>query len=170
VKLASSLIISDPQACVRLIGPVFTPPPCALPDNVQILPACSHAEAMRAMQKFSVGLIPFKRKLLTASVDPIKYYEYRSLGIPVLSSNFGEMSLRAEEDGVFLYDEGSKFSRLLKACLLHRSSAESLVRFRANNSWQARFAGLIPLFDSNIDRWGRRMSTAKLEQFTWQGA
>ncbi|MBC3909037.1 glycosyltransferase family protein [Undibacterium umbellatum] len=170
VKLASSLIISDPQARVRLIGPVFTPPPCVLPGNVQILPACSHAEAMRAMQKFSVGLIPFKRKLLTASVDPIKYYEYRSLGIPVLSSNFGEMSLRAEEEGVFLYDECRDFSSLLKTCLLHRSSAESLAQFRVNNSWQARFAGLIPLFDAGIDQRGRRRSTAKLEHFSWQGA
>ncbi|MFZ6744280.1 glycosyl transferase [Undibacterium sp. JH2W] len=170
VTLASSLAINDPAARVRLIGPVFTPPPCDLPDNVEILPACSHAEAMQAMQKFSVGLIPFKRKLLTASVDPIKYYEYRSLGIPVLSSNFGEMSLRAEEDGVFLYDGHSDFSSLLKTCLLHRSSAESLSRFRADNSWHARFAGLIPLFDAGVDQRGQRRPAAKLENFAWQRA
>lgn len=170
VKLASSLIMTDPRALVRLIGPVFTPPPCALPKNVQILPACSHARAMQAMQKFSVGLIPFKRKLLTASVDPIKYYEYRSLGIPVLSSDFGEMSLRADEDGVFLYNGESDFTTLLKTCLRHRSSADGLSKFRADNSWAARFAGLIPLFDAGADHRGRRKSAARLEQFAWQRA
>ncbi|MBI3728557.1 MAG: glycosyl transferase [Burkholderiales bacterium] len=170
VKLASSLINTDPRALVRLIGPVFTPPPCVLPKNVQILPACSHTRAMQAMQKFSVGLIPFKRKLLTASVDPIKYYEYRSLGIPVLSSDFGEMSLRADEEGVFLYDVDSDFTTLLKTCLRHRSSVDDLSKFRADNSWAARFAGLIPLFDAGADHRGGRKSAARLEQFTLQGA
>ena len=60
--------------------------------------------------------------------------------------------------------------RLIGPVLLHRSSAESLTQFRANNSWQTRFAGLISLFDAGIDQRGRRRSTAKLEHFSWQGA
>ena len=56
------------------------------------------------MQGFSAGLIPFIKNELTASVDPIIYYEYFVLGLPVLSTRFGEMALREGSPGVFLVD------------------------------------------------------------------
>lgn len=95
---------------VRLIGPVFEQPAGELPDNVKLLPACDHAAALEAMTQFHVGLIPFKRNALTASVDPIKYYEYRALGLPVISTDFGEMSFRSGERGVFITQSESDVS------------------------------------------------------------
>ena len=71
-----------PSLRIQLIGPEFVPRP-VLPSNVEMIPECSQAEAVDHIRKFRVGLIPFLRMPLTESVDPIKYYEYRALGVPV---------------------------------------------------------------------------------------
>ena len=71
------------------------------------------------MQEFSVGLIPFKCTDLTASVDPIKFYEYRALGLPVLSARFGEMALRDGLAGVFLMDKHSDLASLVRTAMAY---------------------------------------------------
>ena len=131
---------SRPQDVVRLIGPMFTPSPVALPANVEVLPPCAHQEALRAMRDFDVGLIPFKKNDLTASVDPIKYYEYRALGLPVISTDFGEMVFRGGEDGTFLSRGVQDVSELVQSALLYSADIESARRFMVSNTWEARFA------------------------------
>lgn len=134
-----------PQGLFRLIGPVIHPIGRHLPVNVEILPPCDHASAMVAMNAFTVGLIPFKRNQLTSSVDPIKYYEYRALGLPVISSRFGEMEFRAEEEGTFLCDQQGDAGLLIDAALRYQPDEKSIQQFRINNTWSARFsaAGLL---------------------------
>ena len=85
------------------------------------------------------GLIPFMRNALTACVDPIKYYEYRALGLPVLSSAFGEMARRRGYDGVYLIDRNANMTELVSEALANSATAESTAHFRMNNSWESRF-------------------------------
>jgi len=129
----------NPGMCIRIIGPRYVSPPGAMPDNVELLPACPHPAAIRAMEKFSVGLIPFKRTPLTASVDPIKYYEYRALGLPVISTRFGEMRTREGQSGVFIADEDSDLMAMVEAALASEGDAAETQRFRDENSWETRF-------------------------------
>lgn len=128
-----------PLDVVRLIGPTFTLSPYSLPPNIEILPPCAHQDALRAMQEFDVGLIPFKKNNLTASVDPIKYYEYRALGLPVISKNFGEMEFRGGEDGVFLSQSIKDIDELIHRALLFSADIESVRRFITSNTWETRF-------------------------------
>ena len=129
-----------PTDVVRLIGPMFTPSPYTLPANVEILPPCIHQDALQAMWEFDVGLIPFKKNELTASVDPIKYYEYRAIGLPVISTNFGEMVFRGGEDGTFLSHGVEDVSELVQNALRYSVDIELVRRFTANNTWEVRFA------------------------------
>lgn len=129
-----------PNDTVRLIGPVFTPPPRALPRNVELLSPREHASALQAMLNFDVGLIPFKKNDLTASVDPIKYYEYRALGLPMVSTGFGEMALRRAEEGTFLSDGLHDIEELMDMALRYVPAAAEIREFTSNNSWEARFA------------------------------
>jgi glycosyltransferase involved in cell wall biosynthesis len=120
-----------------LVGPLMEAPRMRLPSNVELHPACAHGEAMRWMARFAAGLIPFRRNALTAAVDPVKYYEYRALGLPVLSSDFGEMPYHAQEDeGVFALGAPDALDRALS----WPSSTTWIEAFRAANSWAARFA------------------------------
>jgi glycosyltransferase involved in cell wall biosynthesis len=125
---------------VRLIGPMFTPPPYVLPTNIRIHPPCTHQEALYAMQEFDIGLIPFKRNNLTASVDPIKYYEYRALGLPIISTNFGEMAFRRNENGTFLSHRIDDISGVVQAALLYNLDIQSVNQFVPLNTWDERFS------------------------------
>ncbi|WP_231907936.1 glycosyl transferase [Cupriavidus sp. USMAHM13] len=130
---------AQPNATVRLIGPAFVPVPTDLPANVEILPPCSHAEAMKAMASFDVGLIPFKRNQLTDSVDPIKYYEYRALGLPVISTRFGEMRQREGESGVLLADTEQEWGLATQGALATTGTVEEALAFRHEQGWNQRF-------------------------------
>lgn len=134
-----SLAESRPADVVRLIGPVFTQIPSYLPKNVELLPPCDHRSALLAMHEFDVGLIPFKRNELTDSVDPIKYYEYRALGLSVMSTTFGEMRYRSGEGGVFLVDRECDISDAAEMAVRYRSCREDVCRFIDANDWKARF-------------------------------
>ncbi|MEZ5741557.1 MAG: glycosyl transferase [Burkholderiaceae bacterium] len=137
---------AHPADIVRVIGPVHQPPPGALPANVQLLAPCPHDEAMRHLQAFDLGLIPFVANRLTASVDPIKYYEYRALGLPVLSTRFGEMAFRQNEPGVFLSAADDDLAAVAARALRETADAGERQAFIAANSWAARFdaANLLP--------------------------
>lgn len=135
-----ALARNRPDNVVRLIGPVFSPPVRQLPSNIGILPPCNHASALEAMSNFDVGLIPFKQNQLTAAVDPIKYYEYRALGLPVVSTRFGEMALRGKEIGTYLSNGIDDVIAPIEAALTYRFDEHEVRGFRITNSWEARFA------------------------------
>lgn len=145
-SLVITLAHQYPSATLRIIGPVYTRQPEHLPKNIEILPPCSHEAAIHAMLHFSAGLIPFKKNVLTSSVDPIKYYEYRAIGLPVISTSFGEMAYRHSEPGVFFLDDVTDLKRVVEAALHFRFEAHEILAFRAANRWDARFdaSGLLP--------------------------
>ncbi|SCZ26235.1 hypothetical protein SAMN03159306_02775 [Pseudomonas sp. NFACC48-1] len=116
---------------IRLIGPLFTPPPCVLPANIELLPECSHAGAIAAMTRFSVGLIPFKLN-----------YEYRTLGLPVISTRFGEMALRDREPGVWIVDEGTDLGKTATEALASPSDRSTVHQFRQAHRWAQRFSAI----------------------------
>ncbi len=153
--LTIALAHANPENRIQLIGPIFTPPPGPLPGNIELLPECPHAEAIAAMATFSVGLIPFKISRLTDSVDPIKYYEYRSLGLPVISTHFGEMALRNKETAVWLIDENSDLRQTSLLALDYRCDVSRIQAFRQENLWATRFSSTRLLADA---RAGSRLS------------
>jgi hypothetical protein len=137
-ELVIALAKSNLKVDFRLIGPVYVRPP-ALPHNVYLERALPHTEALCAMTQFNIGLIPFVQNALTACVDPIKYYEYRALGLPVLSSAFGEMARRRGYDGVYLVDRNANMTELVSEALANCAAPQSAAQFRMNNSWENRF-------------------------------
>jgi hypothetical protein len=139
--LLEAIAAAAPRARIEIIGPVHCGPPRPLPANVALLPAMRHAQAIAAMQRFSAGLIPFVRSRLTDAVDPVKYYEYRACGLPVISSAFGEMSFHGREPGVFLVagDGDRGVEAAVAAALAHREGEDEGDRFRQANNWAARF-------------------------------
>ena len=132
-RLAESL----PSSRIRVIGPCFTKLP-RLPANVSVEPACPREEAVQKIMQFDIGLIPFKKNRLTESVDPIKYYEYRALGKPILSTRFGAMPGHAHAGGVVFFEDAS-MSECADLALSVRPSLEDVKRFRRENDWGARF-------------------------------
>lgn len=137
-----SLAKSFPASTVKLIGPCYASVPENLPNNIQILPACNHAQAIGAMREFDVGLIPFKQNQLTASVDPIKFYEYRALGIPVVATAFGEMQQHKNQAGTFISQSIRDIAAVVQEALAYSDTVEQRADFIAHNTWAKRFDSL----------------------------
>jgi hypothetical protein len=122
-----------PDAIVRLIGPQYVKYAGKLTPNIETLPECTQAEAIKYVSQFDIGLIPFKQNALTQGVDPIKYYEYRAMGLPVLSTHFGEMNYRDSKDGVYFFEDADK-------AILHEDNLDKIMLFRKENDWKSRFS------------------------------
>jgi hypothetical protein len=137
----AALAEARPQDEIRIIGPIIGTENPPLPANVVFMPQCEHADAMQKMAEFDVGLIPFRRTPLTESVDPIKYYEYRALGLPVISTDFGEMSHRRNETGVFVGGKES-VEKLAGLAIAHFDPKHFRHDFISSNSWTTRFGNL----------------------------
>jgi len=134
-----------PERQVELIGPLFQAPRVSLPGNVLLLPALPHEQALCRMQSFAAGLIPFQRNELTASVDPLKYYEYRGLGLPVISTPFGEMKTRGFDARVLLTDDPvADRARIAGLIGVHDTAADSAA-FCSQIDWSQRFDRLLPV-------------------------
>ncbi len=129
-----------PRDTVKLIGPLYTPPPPLIPENIELLPPCDHRTALQFMKGFDIGLIPFKINRLTSSVDPIKFYEYHALGLPVISTRFGEMIFHAKEEGVYISQNLHGINELVQQALLYCVDNNAIQQFTINNAWEARFA------------------------------
>jgi hypothetical protein len=141
--LVCNLAKNLPSFRLRIIGPMFNHPRKSLPQNIEILPSCAHSETIKHICQFSAGLIPFKINKLTNGVDPIKYYEYRALGLPILSTRFGEMVYRDRQDGVFFLDQAATFSALVEEAIeWSNSMAKVDDTFYLKNNWSFRFSSL----------------------------
>mgnify|MGYP001758470763 CR=1 FL=1 len=141
--LVISIAHALPEQTIRLIGPEFIPRPANLPKNVELLGERPHKEIAAFVREFQVGLIPFLIDELTEGVDPIKFYEYRSLGVPVWSTLFGEMRTRIREDGVRHIDLRSDWSKLWSEALDESVDDEQVAAFRAEISWSRRLASIV---------------------------
>jgi glycosyltransferase involved in cell wall biosynthesis len=137
--LVARLAQAMPEVKIELVGPCVIGPPRHLPPNIRLLPPCKQSEVAGHLARFSAGLIPFRNNALTAGVDPIKFYEYRAAGLPVLSTSFGEMSLRGRDDGVYFLDRASDFATVVSIALGHRYDAAETRRFQEENDWASRF-------------------------------
>ena len=141
----AELATTWPARRVEIHGPLYRPPGIALPANISLHPALAHDKALETMNGFAAGLIPFLRNQLTASVDPVKYYEYRALGLPVLSTPFGEMRGRHDEPRVVLSEHPANDKARIEPLLALRDTAESVAAFRRANDWSVRFEPMAAL-------------------------
>lgn len=138
--LVFAIAMARPDVRIELVGPCVVPPPSRPPINVWLLPACPQSRAGNYLARFSAGLIPFRENALTAGVDPIKYYDYRAAGLPVLTTRFGEMEGRGPDDSVYFIDQNNDLSRAIAAALAHRDDDARIALFRRDNNWTSRFS------------------------------
>ena len=138
--LVLALAQTNPDAHIDLIGPCDRPPD-NLPANIALHPAQPQDSVYQTLLQFDVGLIPFKISDLTDYVDPVKYYEYRAAGLPVLSSRFGEMRFRGANDGVVFFEDLAPGYDLAES-LAKRQSPASIGDFLRKNQWHSRFDAL----------------------------
>lgn len=127
---------SFPQSEFWIIGRVSVVGRSKLSSNVRLFGELDNLNALGLAKECDVGFIPFKVNKLTASVDPIKYYEYRALGLPVVSSDFDSIHYHDDDPSLHLYSPASEQS-LLEAM---SSALEASKKEIDVPDWGSRFA------------------------------
>ena len=112
-------------------------------SNVEFAGEVPYAELPRWVRRFKVGLIPFRRVPLTLAADPIKLYEYFSLGLPVVSTRLPEVERFG--DLVYLADTPAQFAAQVKAAGSEEDPSKRQGRISASQteSWNTRAAQLV---------------------------
>lgn len=107
-------------------------------SNIHILGKKKYSEIPDYIHNCDVGIIPFKVNNLTNSVSPIKLYEYMSLGLNVVSTNFKEITyLKSPAYIAKSYDEFC--SNIIQAIRSKESNKMGNMDFSQNNTWEKRF-------------------------------
>jgi glycosyltransferase involved in cell wall biosynthesis len=112
----------------------------ALP-NVHVLGPRRQSELPAVLRGASVGLIPYLASPLTASIFPMKVYEYLAAGLPVVSTPLPALS---EVSEIGTAGNASEMAARIEAALSEDDPGLRIERSRAaaGHSWEARLEQL----------------------------
>jgi len=138
----SSLIrIADtcPNINFEIIGH-GAPPDLILPSNVFLIGAQPWENLYRFASSWSAAIIPFRMGKLADGVDPIKIYEYLSLGLPTVSFRMPQI-----EDYPYTWtvDSVDAFCKALRHACGVTVEPSVIEDFIKNNTWEKRAEQLL---------------------------
>ncbi len=143
-ELVGAIAVARPHWSVVLIGPIglgdpdTDVSPLRAHANVHLLGPRRQADLPAVLRGAAAGLIPYRASRLTASIFPMKLYEYLSAGVPLVATGLPSV---AGVDGVALTDGVEATVVALESAIAlpaHRRRALSAAA--ANHSWSSRLA------------------------------
>lgn len=152
IELLREIATSFPSIALLLIGPEEADLSMleGLP-NVIITGQIPYQIVPMIIRHLDVCLLPFKISSLTRAVNPIKLYEYFSLGKPVVSTSLPEVELY--DDICYVADTKESFIVGVREAL-REGNASDRVRERKRvadeNSWARRVEEIIRILDSHL--------------------
>jgi len=127
-----------------LVGDVFVDDLRGLDqlENVQLLGRRPYGDMPRYLYHFDVCMIPFVVSDVTHAVDPVKLYEFLSVGKPVVSVALEELEPYA--DFLYLAESREEFLERLDEAVLERdpSARRERVEFARRNDWKHRYESI----------------------------
>ncbi len=107
-------------------------------SNVKLLGQRPYAEMSKYLRAFDVCLIPFRLSDITHATDPVKLYEYFSLGKPVVATAMRELA--AFGDLLYRAHDRDEFIRRIDDAVAESDPEirRRRIEFARSNAWPAR--------------------------------
>jgi glycosyltransferase involved in cell wall biosynthesis len=107
-------------------------------DNVKLLGPKVYSDLPRYLYYFDVCIMPFIVNDLIKDVNPVKVYEYLSMGKPVVAPNYDE--IREFEELIYLADGHKDFSKKVQQALNEDNTYKksNRIEFARSNTWKNR--------------------------------
>lgn len=121
----------------------------------------NHDQIFKYINRFDLGIIPYKINQFTNAVYPAKLNEYLAMGVPVLSTNIFEIKKYNEEndDVVFVSKDKNDFSEKIQKIVTSQIEIkkEKIISAANKNSWENRYKELSRVLNEiNIDAMGNK--------------
>jgi glycosyltransferase involved in cell wall biosynthesis len=143
VGLIAALARARPDWSIALVGPTGMGDPStdvsALTevDNIHLLGGRTRDQLPAVLRGADAGITPYASNQLTASIFPMKVYEYLAAGLPVVATPLPSLEGVAE---VATAPDADAMARALDEALADDDAARRAARSRAaaSHSWEAR--------------------------------
>lgn len=139
------------NSSIVLVGPVKNIKIPMLP-NIHLLPPIPYSSVPEYISAFDVCVIPFIADSLSEKVDPIKVYEYLSLGKPVVAINLAE--LEKVRELIYLAKDKFDFINCIRIALEENDPQlrERRMAYARQNSWAIRVEQLIGTVENYLNK------------------
>ncbi|MGL4345857.1 MAG: hypothetical protein ACRCTE_11715, partial [Cellulosilyticaceae bacterium] len=124
-----------PQYTFEIIGHSMPTQMSSMPSNLVYLGPKNFEEVKFYAEQWKIGIIPFKINLLTSAVDPIKVYEYLSMGLKVVSFEMPQITNYPE---VKLANTIEAFVEQIGESMVEWFDWETVNAFLEQNTWGKR--------------------------------
>lgn len=149
VELMAQVAQTFPECAVVLIGAdtIGAQKKLAGCKNVSFLGEIPYKELPRYAHAFDVCLLPFKVIPLTLATNPVKVYEYLSMGKPVVSTGLPEV--REMGSVCAVGNDASEFVSLVRKCLDQPGDDSERQAFAKAQTWAHRATALIDVSEDH---------------------
>lgn len=116
--------------------------------NVHLLGVIPYEQVTAYIAHFDVALIPHEVNAMTESMNPLKLYVYRSVGVPVVSTavaNTGDLG-----DQIAIADSDDAFIEAVRRTIAGRKPARRNLKHLHTISWTERVNRMIELIDQTL--------------------
>lgn len=142
LQLVAAVADCMPEVTFVMVGPVddaCLPLMQGCPENMLFVGEQPYSDVPAWIDRFDVALIPFKQSAIAEATNPIKLYEYFSLGKPVVATSMRELSRYRDDGLLYVADNARDFSAAIRAALKScRNDAERRQEIARRNSWQSK--------------------------------
>lgn len=146
---------NNPDWTFILIGHIGIDPDELKLSNIRLLGQKPYDQLPMYAKYFDVAIIPFEVNELTNCVSPVKFFEYATMGIPVVSTPIQEMK-QYESNWVQLATTGKQFEESIKQLLspeIKQIAKNMGPRFALENQWSSRISLLESRLISSKKGW-----------------
>lgn len=144
----------NPDKSFVLIGPVISSlsEEIRKASNIYFPGKIQYADLPSVLKGFSVCIIPFKKDEQSATVFPLKLFEYLGAGKPVVISDFNPDLRDFTSDKVAICASPEAFSEAIGQALATDSDAlrQERVRLASRNTWQHRAEAVAALLQAHL--------------------
>lgn len=129
--------------------------------NVHLTGAVPYSEMPSVLKGFDVSIIPFKKDEFSATIFPLKLFEYLGAGNPVVATDFNPDLQEYTAGAVTYCTDASTFSEAINAALMQQDDETRKHRLAVagQNTWEIRVEELSKLINRYL-RKEHRMETA----------
>ena len=154
-ELLQKVINSNPDKSFVFVGPMYRE---HLPDwlftspNVYLPGPVPYDEMPSMLKGFDITIIPFKKDDVSATIFPLKLFEYLGAGKPVIITDFNPDLKDYTHDAVEICSTADEFSAAIKDIIQNDSPEKQAnrVKVASLNTWDIRADELSEIIESAL--------------------